>query len=373
MKLKLSRPLFLIFFSLGFLITPIAAASQINLNEFIESMDIKGDLRVRYDYLDPDIKEDEYIDPAQKKDDDPQDRMRVRFRMGFVWHNPDEKWEVAAGLATGDESGNTTNATYSSEEIFETGDIRLDYAYAKHKLNYFTFIAGQHKNIFYSSMALWDPDVRPAGLAARLDVKPLFVNAGYFQVRYADEDIAEMNALQVGLNFDNFLGAIAIYDVHDTSEILSEVKALDSSYEYRIVDFYTGCHFKLGALDISPHAQIFYNFGAEGEPGEGALGLDIDPEDENLGWLVGFKAKMDRFSLGVEYTEIEADACVQDIKDSDFGAGLASTDVKGFKIGVGYKITPHCEFKTTGFFYEPIERDPDQNVERYQIDLKYKF
>ena len=363
MVLKLIRQLFLIFFSLGFLITPIAAASQININEFIESMDIKGDLRVRYDYLDLD----------KDRDNDPKDRMRVRFRLGFAWHNPDENWKIAAGLASGDEAGNTTNATYSEDEIFESGDVRLDYAYAQHTHEHLTFIAGQHKNIFYSSMALWDPDVRPAGLAARLDLTPVFVNAGYFQVRYADEDIAEMNALQVGINFDNVLGAIAIYDVHDAGEVLSEVEGLDSGYDYRIADFYTGCHFKLDAIEISPHAQLFYNFGAEGEPGEGALGEDLDPEDENLGWLVGVKAKMDRFSLGVEYTEIEADACIQDIKDSDFGSGMKSTDVKGFKIGLGYKVTKHCQFKTTGFFYEPIERDRDQNVDRYQIDLKYKF
>ncbi|MDZ7832945.1 MAG: hypothetical protein U5L07_14455 [Desulfobacterales bacterium] len=64
-------------------------------------------------------------------------------------------------------------------------------------------VGSQHKNIFYSSMALWDGDVRPAGFAARLDLEPIFVNAGYFQVRYVDADIAERNALQIGIEFFN--------------------------------------------------------------------------------------------------------------------------------------------------------------------------
>jgi len=363
MKYRITFQLILFFVFTGFLLHPMSTSAQVNLPDFIESMDIKGDLRVRYDYQDLD----------EAADNDPKDRLRLRFRMGLAWHNPAENWKIAAGLATGGASGNTTNATLSNNEIFETGDIRLDYAYAEHSLKNFTFIAGQHKNIFYSSMALWDGDVRPAGFAARLDLEPIFVNAGYFQVRYVDADIAEMNALQIGVETGNFLGALAVYDVHDTNKILADVPALGKDYEYQLIDFYTGGHFKLGAMSVSPHAQIFYNFGADGDAGEGALGGDLDPEDENLGWLVGVKTKIDRYSFGIEYTEIGADACVQDIKDSDFGSGLASTDVKGFKVGVGYKVTKHCEFKTTGFFYEALERDLDQDVQRYQIDLKYKF
>ena len=363
MKFKFMFHSLLIFICLGLLLSPIAAFAQVNVSDFIESMNINGDLRVRYDYQNMD----------EPMDNDPKDRLRLRFRMGFAWENPAENWKIAAGLATGDEAGNTTNATFSNDEIFETGDIRLDYAYAQHALKNFTLIAGQHKNIFYSSMALWDPDVRPAGFAARLDLQPIFVNAGYFQVRYVNADIAEMNALQVGVDTGSFLGAVAIYDVHDTDEILADVEGLDDDYEYQIVDFYTGFNFKIGSVAVSPHAQIFYNFGAAGNAGEGALGGDLDPEDENLGWLVGVSTKMDRYSFGIEYTEIGADACVQDIKDSDFGSGLDSTDVKGFKVGVGYKVTKHCEFKTTGFFYESLEREIHQNVDRYQIDLKYKF
>src|SRR6056297_1772827 len=127
MKYRITFQLILFFVFTGFLLHPMSTSAQVNLPDFIESMDIKGDLRVRYDYQDLD----------EAADNDPKDRLRLRFRMGVAWHNPAENWKIAAGLATGGASGNTTNATFSNDAIFETGDIRLDYAYAEHSLKNF--------------------------------------------------------------------------------------------------------------------------------------------------------------------------------------------------------------------------------------------
>ncbi|MGM0452692.1 MAG: putative porin [Thermodesulfobacteriota bacterium] len=349
-------------------VVPLSAHANVKISDFIEEVSLKGDLRVRYDYQDND-----------EQDNDPKDRLRMRFRAGMQWMNPAENWKIAAGLATGGAGAGSTNATFSDDEVFETGDIRLDYAYAQHSLENFTLIAGQHKNIFYSTMALWDSDVRPAGFAARYDMAPFFVHAGYFQVRYVNQDIAEMNAVQAGIDTGKVVVAAGLYNTHDTAEFLNDqgraddVPALDPDYEYRIADFYTEGAFEMAGIEISPFGQVFYNFGAEGGPGEGALAGSLDPENENLGWLVGVDGKLDRYSLGVQYTEIGADAAVQDIKDSDFGSGLDSTDVKGFKIGLGYMVTPHMQCKTTAYYYEPLERDIDRDITRYQVDLKYKF
>lgn len=368
MQAKGAIVLFICVFLLTGALMPASSQANVKVSDFIDEVSLKGDLRVRYDYQDND-----------EADNDPKDRLRLRFRAGLQWMNPAENWEVAAGLATGGLDGNTTNATFSNEQVFETGDIRLDYAYAQHNLKNFTFIAGQHKNIFYSTMALWDSDVRPAGFAARYDMAPFFVNAGYFQVRYVNQDIAEMNAVQAGIDTGNVVVAAALYNTHDTAEFLNdqgrdaEAPALNPDYEYRIADFYTECAFETAGIEISPFGQVIYNFGAEGGPGQGALAGSLDPEEENFGWLVGVDGEYEKYSLGVEYAQIGADAAVQEIKDSDFGSGLDSTDVKGFKIGLGYMVTPHMQFKTTAYYYEPLERDLDREVDRYQVDLKYKF
>ncbi|MEZ4551835.1 MAG: hypothetical protein R2874_15575 [Desulfobacterales bacterium] len=47
--------------------------------------------------------------------------------------------------------------------------------------------------------------------------------------------------------------------------------------------------------------------------------------------------------------------------------------MEGFKIGVGYKLTKHCELAATAYLYEAKERDIDQNPKTYHVDLKYKF
>lgn len=346
-----------------YLFIPMTAFADVTTRDFIENLDISGDLRVRYDYQD---------DNDGK--DDPKDRLRARFRLGMAWHNPMENWKVAAGLATGGLDGATTNATYSEEQIFETGDIRLDYAYAEHKLDNITLIAGQHKNKFYSSMALWDPDVRPAGFTGQIKLDPMFVTAGYYQVRYIDRDIARMAAAQAGIDMGGLIAAIGYYDVNRVDEFL-DVENLDPDYKYQIIDFYTEYTIKTDAVKITPLAHIFYNLGAKGEPGQSVGGENLDPEKENLGWLVGAEAKIDRFSLGVEYGEVGADAAIQDIKDSDWGASLGSTDIKGWKTSVGYKLTKNSEFETTYFYTEPLERKDYKvkDVNRVQVDVKYKF
>jgi len=355
-------------FSLGILLLfPMAASADVNASDFIAGVDLKGDLRVRYDWQD----DDDGKDSAK-------DRLRARFRFGLVWNNPDESWKVAAGLATGDLDGATTNATYSETEVFEHGDIRLDYAYAEHNINKFTFVVGQQINKFYSTMALWDPDVRPVGFTVQMNLDPAFITAGYYQVRYIDRAIASMAGIQAGVNIKNLLMAAAYYDVNHVKEFLEEENEdldLDPDYKYQIIDFYTKYDLKLDKVTISPYGQVFYNAGAKGNAGQSVLGGTLDPEEENLGWLVGVAAKIDKIGFGVEYGQVGADSAVQDIKDSDWGASLDSTDIKGWKADVGYKITKNCEFKVTGYYTEPMERKDYKvkDVKRTQVDLSYKF
>jgi len=354
--------------TLGMLLClPISAFADVKASDFLAGVDLKGDLRVRYDWQD----DDDGKDSAK-------DRLRARFRFGLVWNNPDESWKVAAGLATGDLDGATTNATYSETEVFETGDIRLDYAYAEHTINKFKLLAGQQENKFYSTMALWDPDVRPAGFTAQVNLDPAFITAGYYQVRYIDRAIASMGGVQAGVNIKNLLMAAAYYDVNHVESFIEEGNDdldLDPDYKYQIVDFYTKYDLKFDKVTITPCGQVFYNVGAKGDAGQSVLGGTLDPEEENLGWLVGVATKIDKFGFGVEYGQIGADSAIQDIKDSDWGAGLESTDIKGWKADIGYKLTKNCEFKVTGYYTEPMEREEYEveDVKRVQVDLSYKF
>ncbi len=341
------------------------AGAGIKISKHIDSLKIKGDLRLRYERRDRD---------KATGDDDSRDRMRTRFRIGGVWVNKDENWEVAAGLATGDDGATSTNDTWSNKKFFETGDIRLDYAYARHKLNDFTFTAGQQKNPFKTSWLLWDSDVRPAGFTANYDIGSFFITAGGYDVIQFGDNFGSLYAGQIGsklkLGDIKLLFALAYYNYDSVFEH-SEQPNVD--YEFKIADLYASVKIPVDKIKFDIYGQVFNNFGADGDEGQGVLGADLDPEDENLGWVVGLDAKIGKFKCGYAYTQIEADSCVGDLKDADFGTGVNDTDLKGHRIKLGYKITDHCSLGITALLYEALELDDQNEANLYQVDLKYKF
>ena len=152
------------------------AAAVTLKNTVIDGLELSGDLRVRYELRNLD-------DPNGPTDN--RDRFRHRVRLGGVWKNKTENWEVGAGLATGGSDATSTNQTWGETSDFETGDIRLDYAYAKHKISDFAFTLGQQKNPLLGSWVIWDGDVRPTGLTAQYAHSlGLFATAGAYNVRY---------------------------------------------------------------------------------------------------------------------------------------------------------------------------------------------
>ena len=341
------------------------AKTGIKISKHIDSLKLKGDLRLRYEYRDRD---------KDIGNDDSRDRMRTRFRLGGTWVNRDENWEVAAGLATGDESATSTNDTWSNNKFFETGDIRLDYAYAKHKVNEFTFIAGQQKNPFKTSWLLWDSDVRPAGFTANYDRKSFFITAGGYDVMQYGDNFGSLYAGQIGSKLNSgdlkILLALAYYSYDGVFE---DNERPNQDYEFEIADLYVSVKFPIDKIKFNVYGQIFNNFGADGDDGEGVLGSDLDPEDENTGWVMGLNSEMGKLKCGYAYVQVGADSCIGGLKDADFGSGVSKTDLKGHKIKIGYKITDHFKLGLTALFYEALERNNQNEADLYQVDMVYKF
>lgn len=342
-------------------------AGTVTSSDFIKNLDINGDLRIRYEYAKKDV-----------DNEDPVDRLRQRFRLGMNWLNTDEDWKLGAGLSTGPTDATSTNQTYSDQSVFSRPNLSLDYAYAEHKIDAFSFIAGQQKNPFQTSWLLWDTDVRPAGFIGQYSMKPLFVTLGYLDARYINNDVAMMGAAQVGIKMDMVTAALAYYQLSRTDEILAtdyKVTNLDKDYAYDIIDFYTAGNFKADPVTVKPYAQIWYNAGAKGDVGQSVLGGTLDPEESKnkLGWIIGVDGKVDQFNIGVAYATVGSDSCFPGLKDADFGGMLNSTDVKGFRVDLGYSLTKYCSVSATGMFYQASERDNDQKPQLLQCDLNYKF
>ncbi len=338
--------------------------NNFQISRHIDSLKLKGDLRLRYEY--------------RKRDESKnRNRMRTRFRLGGTWVNSNENWEVAAGLATGDESATSTNDTWSDDSFFETGDIRLDYAYAKHTMNEFTFTAGQQKNPFETSWLLWDSDVRPAGFTANYNRKSFFITAGGYDVIQYGHNFGSLYAGQIGSNLNpgdlKIILALAYYSYEDGIFGEDEVDRPNPDYEFKIADLYVSVELPVDKIKFNVYGQFFNNFGADGDKGEGVLGSDLDPSDESTGWVIGLDSKIGKLKCGYSYAEVGADSCIGDLKDADFGSGVNNTDIKGHKIKIGYKITDHFTVGATALFYKALELSDQDEADLYQIDMSYKF
>ncbi len=348
------------------------AAGNVTLRDCIENLTLQGDLRIRYELRDLDNPEEP---------DETRDRMLTRFRLGFVWESIDKDWELSAGLATGGLSSTSTNDTWSEEEYFETGDIRLDYAYASHNFGPVTFIAGQQKNPYETSWLLWDSDVRPAGFTLKVEPGPVFVTLGGYDVIQieVDQDFGILYAVQAGTEIElqdaGISLALAYYDFDGDFErqFRRDNPALDQDYEFNVVDLYASAGMDFGDIGLTVYGQVFENIGAEGDPGQSVLGGTLDPEEENIGWTAGIEAEVMQFVLEYSYAELGADSFVPGLTDATFGSGVGDTDVKGHIISLDFNVTKCFTVGGNVYIYEALERDNEPEGVIYHADLVYKF
>ena len=332
----------------------------------VENLKIKGDLRVRYE-----AREDE--------SGNTRDRFRQRFRLGFTWKT-NEGWEIGAGFATGGSDATSTNDTYSEGSPFETGDLRLDYAYAKHKWeNGFNVTLGQHKNPFVSSKLLWDGDVRFVGVTANWMDKDsgFFVTGGAYVVQSylsdtGDDADANLYAAQVGIVNSGFTGALAYYhfDEQNSNNVLStgdnEVSMASAYLEYA------------GKTDMFKYkffGEYTMNFGADNSGTSQASG---SPESEDTAWVLGGELGIDNFKFKYMYGHFESDSAFGPLTDSDFGdslnTGNNTNNTEGHRFGLAYKVTKNFEVEATYMLVEAIDGGSgDDEGELFQLDFKYKF
>ncbi|HQG30905.1 MAG TPA: putative porin [Deltaproteobacteria bacterium] len=339
------------------------AKQGITLAKCIEEIDISGDLRIRYEHRDLDDSGEE--DSSLK-------RMQTRFRLGFVWKPSSGSWEVGAGLATGGPVATSANNTWSDEEFFEKGDIRLDYAYARHVFKPFEFIAGQQKNPFETTWVMWDTDVRPAGLTLKAEQEPLFITAGAFDVIQRETNFGILYAVQAGVKAKvqgaEVTLAAAYYDFDDEFE---EEAGPSPQDRYNVVDLYGQVEVEAGGFTIGPYAQVFKNIGAGGD--ESAMDEGIDPDNNDLGWVAGAVIGFMKFEVDYTYIWLEADSFVGGLTDATFGSGIGPTDIKGHRITVSYAFTECFSLGTNFYIYEAIKRDDVPDGFLYHIEANYKF
>ena len=353
----------------------IKDSPAVKLGKYIDELELKGDLRVRYQH--------QTADRGAGGEEQTRKRWRHRLRLGGVWKNSTDSWEIGVGVASGGSDGRSTNQTWEDGgDGFASGDLRVDYAYAKHDLDPIPvcLTLGQQKNPFATSWILWDGDLRPQGLTAKFEQEGLFATVGGYNIDHLgwDESNAMLYAGQVGYRWDTeaieALLALGYYGFNDVT--VDEVAGIaDDDYSFAMGDLYGYIGSEVGAAKVKIFGQLCKNFGADGNLSQrGDMLAGYDPDDGDLAWALGAEAKIKDLKLSYAYASIGADSMPAWLNDSDFGDGVADTDLKGHKIGVGYSLSKNLSLGATALLFERDEADVNNDKgEVYQFDVKYKF
>ena len=358
---------------------------QGSLPAWIENTKLKGDFRLRNEYIE--------IDPGSNTN-----RQRIRLRVGLETKLSD-MLKVAFGVATGS-SDTPTSTNQTLEKEFQSKNIWLDYAYVNYApFDWLNLTGGKFKSPFFHSDLLWDSDIRFDGFAAGFNrqLNPLadnptsvYLTAGYFPIDDANstgDDIyllatqlgtkskfADYAKLETGVAFYNFHGLKGV-----TAASLSEERGTNT-YNGTYASGSTTATLANDFQVISPGVKLSFQdiFGLIDTPwgvlGEYAANTDASSNDQ--GWRVGLwlgkskaKHKGDWKLIG-QYSRLEKDVFFDVFPDSDFNN--AGTDGKGWEVIFDYVLTDNTIFSMDYYNTESVSgANADQQI--LQTDLIFKF
>jgi hypothetical protein len=379
-----------------------SSAPVIALGPNIDRLKFTGDLLLRFEQRN---REDEMPGTGDKHE---MKRWRTRLRLGAIWTNTAENWEIGVGLATGSYKnksgsaiGTSANDTWNEDNVFESGDFGLDYAYARHHWEDLTFTVGQQKNPFKTTYILFDSDLRPTGatLQGNHDIcaTNVFATLGAYNLRYTgeDQDLASMVALQIGAKRafgekSSGLLALALYSYNGATSQQYFTTTLNDEYSWDLLDAYGEFGTKVGPVKLTAYGEYVVNLGANSQDGSQFLPTQspgtylayYDPEDNDTAWVAGIKAKYKRLSLNYSYAHIEGDSVPAFQTDGTFANGLSDTNVAGHVVKLKYSVTENFYVGANLFMTKWIHNlgnlDDDtghnyKNSNIFHVDLGYKF
>ncbi len=337
-----------------------------------------GDLRLRYEYIDD-----------EKDDSDTRNRNRIRARLGFK-AKVNNEWDAIFRIATGSSNSPTsTNQTLgddSSSDTFGKKELWLDLAYADWHPEAFSGLnvyGGKMKNPFYrvgKNQVIWDSDVNPEGGAIGYEhglgnATTAYLTGGAFWIReHSGEDDVSLVGLQSYLkhNFDDgthLLGGVSYYDYGnlqgtDADTLVTSLKGNTDAggnvykYDYDIVEGFAEYGFSCQGMPLALFGSYIENTAAPRNNNAYALGFVLNKAKKAKTWQFGYY-----------YRDVEPDAVVGGLNDSDFIDG--GTDGKGHVFGYKYQWTENIQTAVTYFDNDKGARNDD--FRRLQLDLIFKF
>jgi len=192
-----------------------AKATKFDVNPSIRSMQLYGDVRLRFEARDGSspVPASGFGALPTQPNDASLERWRYAARIGIRGDLTDD-WFYGLRLETGN-NPRSTWVTFGGDTSFTTsgngpsdktgGDgVQIGQAYVGWRgTSWLTLQAGKMPNPFYTTPMVWDPDIQPEAIAERLNFKPsdrveLFAN--FAQIMYQDVTPDTYNPADLGFH-----------------------------------------------------------------------------------------------------------------------------------------------------------------------------
>jgi len=327
----------------------------------------KGDFRYRYESFDIEGKPN-------------RDRNRVRARAALI-ADITPTMEVGLGLASGGEDPVSSNQTLGGGG--STKELRMDLAYFDWSgLANTHVLGGKFSNFIHRSgknALLWDSDWRPEGTGINWDNGMFFANGlgtwiesdskkgqsfAYLTQAGIRLPVGDALKLTAGVGYHVFdtqgLGSF-FGDDNDFFGNSFDPVTNTYLYDYEEIELFADLGFKL----FGHPALLFANY---------VQNQAVDEYDTGyaLGIKYGKAKNKGQWEFGYVYQDLEADAVLGLLTDSDFGGG--GTDSKGHILKGSYAIAKNFNAKFTYFINEAGLKSGDPiDFNRLQLDLSFKY
>jgi hypothetical protein len=327
----------------------------------------KGDFRYRYETFDIEDKPD-------------RDRNRIRARAALV-ANLAPDIEVGLGLSSGGEDPVSSNQTLGGGG--SSKDLNLDLAYFDWSgLNDTHIVAGKFKNFIYKSggnQLLWDSDWRPEGTGVHWNNGRFFAGAlgtwiesdsnkeqsfAYLTQFGVEIPLGDTVNLTTGVGYHSFdVKGNSSYFGDDNDFFGNSFDPVTNTYlyDYHEMEVFADLSFTL----FGHPAMVFANY---------VQNQDADENDTGyaFGLKLGKAKNKGEWAFNYVYQDLEADAVLGLLTDSDFGGG--GTDSKGHVLKGSYAIMKNLNANFTYFINDVgLNEDDPIDFQRMQLDLSFKY
>jgi len=339
----------------------------------LDRVHFKGDLRLRYESIERDDKDDKY-------------RNRYRLRLGSKIDFTDNL-QFVVGMRSGFANPTSGNQTFHDDKPLKDyflQSLRFNVLGFTYKSGNSTYKIGTQAYMMYrpiKSQLIWDNDVSMNGINYQYkdDTKIITLginrptleevavardNVNLFLAQYVHKTKLEFAKLNVGAGiyyYDGLKGNTTLFGSSKGNTVVNGVYAND----YHIVEGFAELQFsEVFGKPLKVAAGATYNFAAD---------------DNNFGYDLGIqlgKAKhVGDWQVKYSYTNLQEDATLGAYSDSDnFGGGTAA---KGHAIRAKYKMGKNL-YLAGNFFFDTLyasksNTDVESDYERVQLDVIVKF